>query len=563
MRSDAPARSWFCQSAEALAAGQRAGSSLRSPAMPWRSESGAAITRRGRRARSSIAPLGRSRWFAAPLFCSLVILGACVSPGEGPTPPGDQMYYPVGLAVSPGGHTLYVINSDFDLQYNGGTVLALDLDRIRSMIPALWDSTSPGYPCGRLPLNNTTTLYPGVCGAMDLLAPVDGLGSLVASSVAIGAFATDALVISPLHASMATPARLFVPVRGDPSVTWIEIEDDRVAERPMSRRLNCGQTESSARCSSAFRAGEDPSSNPRGAVLPPEPYGIAATDDGYAIVLTHQTTGMLSLVTNPWDGVPTLQYVLGNMPQGAVGTATLPVPRLVSAAGLDYRPGFLATFRFAAEVDVIRYYDDKAAAPARPFLTRSGGVAITVNAGGTDSRGVAVDASARRDCEAQCGDNSSCLSDCTLIPMPFYVANRTPPSLIIGEIRSKLNRTNTSTSIEDSISVFDSVPLRYGPSRVAIGPITDMDGKQRPRVFVSCFDSRTVFVYDPISLREDVEIRTGRGPHALAFDSSQAYLYIGHFTDSYVGVADLDRRHLTYGTIITSIGTPVPPREAK
>ncbi|MCU0692255.1 MAG: hypothetical protein MUF54_12720, partial [Polyangiaceae bacterium] len=63
-------------------------------------------------------------------FALVATVPDCVSPGEGPFPPGDRMYYPVGLAISPGGHTLYVANSDFDLQYNGGTVLALDLDRL-------------------------------------------------------------------------------------------------------------------------------------------------------------------------------------------------------------------------------------------------------------------------------------------------------------------------------------------------------------------------------------------------------------------------------------------------
>ena len=69
-------------------------------------------------------------------------------------------------------------------------------------------------------------------------------------------------------------------------------------------------------------------------------------------------------------------------------------------------------------------------------------------------------------------------------------------------------------------------------------------------------------------------IRTGRGPHALAVDTQpdttagakdgHALLYVGHFTDSYMGVVDLDMRHPnTFGTMFASVGTPLAPRESK
>src|SRR6476661_6312897 len=56
---------------------------------------------------------------------------ACYSTGDGTSPPPNQIYFPVGLAVSRGGNVLYVANSDFDLQWNGGTVQSYDLHLIR------------------------------------------------------------------------------------------------------------------------------------------------------------------------------------------------------------------------------------------------------------------------------------------------------------------------------------------------------------------------------------------------------------------------------------------------
>ena len=48
-------------------------------------------------------------------------LVGCYSTGEGPDP-SAALYVPVGLAVSPAGDALYAANSDFDLQFNSGTV---------------------------------------------------------------------------------------------------------------------------------------------------------------------------------------------------------------------------------------------------------------------------------------------------------------------------------------------------------------------------------------------------------------------------------------------------------
>lgn len=523
---------------------------MHSPCSPDRNEA-ACVEPRLRRG-SLAGRLGR--WLGLSLL-ALGIAAGCVSPGEGPSPPGNELYYPVGLAVSPGGHTLWAANSDFDLQYNAGTVIALDLDRIRAMVPPLWDSSDPRYPCGSLGANTAQVIYPGPCAPVDLNHPADGKGTLVGTYTEIGAFATDLMVLPPRGEE--TRARLFLPVRGDPSVTYIEVPDDREQAAPAS--MWCGQTPDSQRCSDAFRAGQDPSTNLRGAVLPPEPYGIAASDNGDALVVTHQTTGTLSLVTNPPAGVPTLQYVMTGMPYGAIDIAALPTPGFVTAMGYDYQPGFLTTFRASAEVDLVRYYDDKAASPSRPFLSRTARVGISLNSSGVDSRGIVVGSHERKRCEAACSAEIECLRDCASIPVQVFIANRSPPSLLVGEVRS----TVTDTWADDTLVLYDSIPMPWGPSRVAMGQVTDTDGEQHPRVFVACFDARKVYIYDPINNRQDTAIRTGRGPHGFAFDPIAPYLYVVHFTDSYIGVVDLDRRHATYGTVLASIGIPKAPRETK
>src|ERR1700729_2789850 len=72
--------------------------------------------------------------YAAPVRAAVAggaAPSSCYSPRPGTPPPMKTFYYPVGLAVSAAGNVLYVANSDFDLQWNGGTVQSYDLNAIR------------------------------------------------------------------------------------------------------------------------------------------------------------------------------------------------------------------------------------------------------------------------------------------------------------------------------------------------------------------------------------------------------------------------------------------------
>jgi hypothetical protein len=121
----------------------------------------------------------------------------------------------------------------------------------------------------------------------------------------------------------------------------------------------------------------------------------------------------------------------------------------------------------------------------------------------------------------------------------------------------------------DDVPVFHTtIPLAFGPSRVVVGDILNADGNPEKRVFVVCFDSRMIFIYDPVRRRIEKQIETGRGPHAFVVDvdvtANHALAYVAHFTDSYLGVISLDQRFPhSYGAIIASIGRPTAPRASK
>ena len=157
------------------------------------------------------------------------------------------------------------------------------------------------------------------------------------------------------------------------------------------------------------------------------------------------------------------------------------------------------------------------------------------------------------------------------------MANRAPPSLLIGEVTTTVVDSNvsggTGSGIFDTINIYNQTPLALGPSKVALGTAIQPDGTPKRYVFTVTFDSRKIFMYDPVLDQVIKVIETGRGPHPIAFDTcttdcgpnetAHAYLYVGHFTDSYLGVVDLDMRHPeTFGTMFASIGAPLPPLES-
>jgi hypothetical protein len=481
----------------------------------------------------------------------LTVLSGCYGTDKGVEVPQDEIYFPVGLALDPR-HAkpdfLYVVSSDFDLQYNGGAVQSYDLDKIKGDLAqpcddGLCPAEQSKLVCKKGPQDNADRLlYPGPCKSLD---PRDYHEGTALPTVKIGAFATDAIIRQP----EGELPRLFVPVRGDATLHFIDIEADG--------SLECGQFNNDGSCDKAHRAGEEPNDNVRGLKLAAEPFGVDADPRGQTLVVTNQTTGTASLfVTEDWSAGPKLQFALSSdrIPQRPIGIANVPRPASDTATDADGET-YMMTFRNAAQVRLVHFQSDFGSDPGRPFLSDGGGVGIDANSSGTDSRGIAIDDSLRKGAEKRCGaDDADCLAQAALVPLDVYVANRSPASLLIG-------RTNPPAQFP---FFYDTVPLTVGPSKVVVGKIKTPTGEYESRVFVICFDSRRIFIYDPLRSRIETEIFTARGPHAVAVDTERKLLYVGHFTDSYLGVYSLDLAFPeTYGTMLGSLGAPKAPRSSK
>ncbi len=516
----------------------------------------------------------------APLLCLL----ACFPTSDGLEPPLDRLYFPVGVALSAGGNQLYVASSNFDLQYNSGSLLVLDAKAIRAHLPtpcrsdddcssgrrcddgAQGDSAATflcvddqGSPCGDLGVQSLADRFfaPGPCQALPLRE-----SELVLDGARIAPFATD-LAYSLLPGGEG--ARVYVSVRGDATLHWADVRDDINDVGP---DLDCGQDNRSRRCDENHRRGnQDDEETPRGERMPTEPSWLGVSSDGEVILVPHQINGSISVFTHTARG-PRLRDVLTGLGPNPMAAAAVPPPRLLTYGGEQPAQRFLVSFREAGtaqtRVELFEYQHEPAA--GYPHLVRRGSELATISNPGQDARGIAVDASVRQRCEAECDSQceqeaeacESCLSRCAAVPLDVYIANRSPASLLIGK-----TRPNVSAQLTDDIPDISLVePLRGGPSRVVVGDVIGTDGSPQSRVFVLAFDTRGLYIYDPHFGRIEARLTTGRGPQGVAIDSARGLGYIVHFTDSFISVVDLDRRHATYGQVLLNVGTPTPPQSA-
>ncbi len=606
------------------------------------------------------------------MFCAAAGTSSCYSTGDGTAPPGKAIYYPVGLQVSAGGTVLYAVNSDFDLQFNGGTLQSYDLALIRRhTLDIIRDPRAPNVPI--LDRQNQTG---AVCTAradslptlgQTCAPPVDS-SFYVRDTAIVGAFATD-LLLSPPPSKLvpqsaqaaraggdtlmcprpamasASPSptpgcpgfgnrrfdRLFAPVRGNASLTWASIERDGPDSiAPLDPAAPYGpftiqcEKDSTGRCGGSHSAGSNPdeTGNSRHVTMPGEPFGIAMSEDGESILITHQNETKTSLFSTGLrrtdadtatgsDGAssPFLQFVLDGVPFGGIGIAAVPHDRdaFLTAPDAFPRAAFLQTSRAVPEVDLIRRYPDEFAGTLpstasdftgssliRPFLDREVGFPVAIGAGGTDSRGIVIDPTPRLACKAKvlaagAGRSQSAvdleLQACGQKPARVFIANRSPASLLIGEIGAGTKSSDTFDP--DRLLLHSMIPLSAGPSRLYLAPVVERDGAYGLRVFAVCFDAATVFVYNPDTEQVENVIRVGLGPFAMAFDpfdmvdvASHAqvpfdpraagsglrryrFAYLASFTNSFVQVLDLDDAQVdrsTFERVVFTLGRPTTPK---
>jgi DNA-binding beta-propeller fold protein YncE len=291
------------------------------------------------------------------LATSLAALCGCLPDTSGIDPPGDRLIYPVGLSLTTDNQILLAVNSNFDLEYNAGTLTAMNVSNLEAELTAAESEVSKDGKY--LYISDSKLIYEQ-------------------ETIRLGAFASDLDL---------TPAgdRAIIPIRGERAIILVDVGDTT-----SGNLLDCGEGKD-LHCDGAHRVESNDDYT-----LPIEPYEVASLDytepNGETTTLgfaTHLAGGQVSLFVIR-DGLagsaapPELIRVLSGVVPGASGIAVNRTNRDIYVAGrrdpdphvavlrvlTDSQNGYFSHNPFFNQVDHIDIGDEMYA--------------------GTDARGIAV-----------------------------------------------------------------------------------------------------------------------------------------------------------------------------
>jgi YVTN family beta-propeller protein len=485
--------------------------------------------------------------------------------------------------VAPEGARLYVVNSNSDLRYNAGTVVAIDLALAASDVPAPTEGRDRWAGCSTDPTATKPPNHAQCCWDVldaQILNCDERRYVLPGATVRIGSFAgrpvLQRLQPGSPPAAAGIGQRMFIPVRGNGSVTMLDV----AGADPAAPRFYCTgvrtdpskagyQQPTFATCEAAWTItrADDPAVEPQPVTipdneilrLPDEAYALAV-DDGLSsglvtpfLYVGHLRTGAVSLVDlgTGADMLPELLGVNGAIlpPDGngsrGMTSLTIRAPRVCGSsvyATSRYRnvaSSFVVSGLTAADCGRAPNPD---AMDSRTLAIVGRGDALSTGIPGSETRGIeflsAAEVGTVAGLPAGAGDAA-------------FLLQRNPPSLVA---------LDASTNLPFATLEMCQGPVSLSRQITADGTPFGLDG---PTLFVTCFDSGEVYVIDASVPRLKAIVPVGRGPVYTVFDATQpARGYVVGFGGNDVSVLDLDPASATQYRVIQRIGYPsATPRE--
>jgi DNA-binding beta-propeller fold protein YncE len=290
-------------------------------------------------------------------------VAGCMPDTSGIDPPLDRLIYPTGLAMTKGDGHVLVANSDFDLEYNAGTLVAIDISQTLGPDGGV---IADGEVSGN---GDEYYVYPKID---------------TEQTIRIGAFASD-LELTPAQ------DRAIVPVRGERAIVVVDVDDTKNGDL-----LSCGEDEE-RRCDSAHRVESNDLHT-----LPIEPYEVASLDfkepNGQTTTLgfaTHLAGGEISLFvlrdgSSGGRAKAELIDVLGPVVPSASGIAVNPENNDIFVSGRADPVSRVAVLRVLTDSENGWY-------ARSPYFGQTNEISVGADVyGGTDARGLAVSPSGDR-----------------------------------------------------------------------------------------------------------------------------------------------------------------------
>ena len=474
-----------------------------------------------------LSNVGRSAAAAAAIAIATGAAAGCTASSDEVEPDELRIFFPTGAVVSPDGMKLFVTNANSDLTYSSGSISVLPLPSIETVIGG-WLARGTGP--GDTPVGFCEGAAPNPCCRDDEFAETlvcDEelfLGETRDAGVRIGNFATD-VAIQDLGDGRL---RLIVPTRGDPSIAWADWD-------PGQNRLLCDDERPDARfpsCDASHRLSFVLNDDER-APIPEEPFGVYASSADEFAMVTHLSTGKVTLIDSPRprEGAPPVQVtdIQDNIFSPDPGTG------LRGASGIAGRtpnaPGGIVYVGSRSEDRIQTFTVGRPPNNAPPFLLLGswffldgvGNSNTNTNASASDTRGMTFSPTGNR----------------------LYLLNRRPPTLQILD-----------TSIGPT-----GVPRNVLTGAVDIcrqaSTITVADPGDGERAYLTCFQDGQIIVVDPRGHgRVEEFITVGSGPYSVAAAPDGRRLYVTNFLEDTVAVIDLTPGSPTRNRVVLRIGAP-------
>jgi|SRR5450631_1111321 len=504
--------------------------------------------------------------------------GACTLSQNGVTPPSDTFFYPTSAVMSstdPAGQFLYVANSNADLRFNDGTLVMVDVakayaDRHSTDQLATWGAcpqadyvnplsrSVPATCCWDLLDSNILN-----CDERQYIQPD--------ATVLIGSFAAlmvwqsycdDPCLSYHKKSCLADPngGRLLIGVRGNTSLTYVDVVPGAphpafhctgdVATTPMAE---CNQKVVDTSSSLAIESG-DPQAPATS--LPDEPYALALDDvRGYLYVghlvgsTSVQDTGGVSLFDVSGTGFiaapgfpPPPKFIApfgSPFPPSSSGLFGVTALKMHEPLGADpdetIRQLFVSSRYVPLVSSMVAFGPSICAGDKNDDVIVPAGNTLSSNLIGSEMRGVEF-------IEPLKGSQPS-------YAQRAYALQRVPPDLVGFDIATN-NAGGTTATPTDVIETCSSPTFLY-----------QHDAGDGARLFVNCFDTGEVYVFDPAGPTLLTTFGVGRGPAGMVFDIARPLGYVLDFSQNDVSVVDLAPGSPTQYHVVQRIGFPsVTPR---
>ena len=397
---------------------------------------------------------------------------------------------------------LFVVNANSELQYDSGSLSVIDLNKIETTADAWEANETAATGCHTDP------------GALQTLICLQPPYLNLAAGIRIGNFGTFIGVQDLGNGGI----RLILPVRGDPSITWADWD---------GTKFSCDDAgATNGLCDDTHRLtvlrNDTTNTLP---TIPPEPFNVFVDSTSQYAVVSHFTTGSVSLVDSQVGSSPIISDIITGLFEA---NATTGLTGASAIGGRDPGPDDLLYLTSTSEdrVQMLAAYRDPLS--HSPSLITSNffflGKVAGVNAGGSsDSRDIKF---------TQGGDR-------------MYLANRNPPSLQIYDT------SNGPTGFPNNTLVAITDLCRQ------VSSMTVFDAGDGERAYVTCFDDGQIYVVNPTG-GSSVEaiITVGRGPFSVAVSATRNKLYVSNFLENTVAVVELDPTSPKRYQVVMRLGEP-------